>query len=71
MVPRYYFNLVRQRTVIADHDGVEIPGEVSELEILRIMQEIRTEEPELFAGSGGWSIEVVDEQGRIVAKVSL
>jgi hypothetical protein len=70
-VTRYYFNLLGQGTVIADHEGVEIPEDVSEEVIKTIMEEIRSEEPELLVGAGDWSIEVVDELGRMVARFSL
>jgi uncharacterized protein DUF6894 len=66
-VARYYFNLVGHGAVIADRDGVEISGDVSEQVIAAILEEMRSEEPELFVGSGDWSIEVVDEQGHRLA----
>jgi hypothetical protein len=70
-VTRYYFNLVAQGTVITDPEGVEIPGDVSEDVISAVMEELRSDEPELFVWGSGWSIEVVDERGRMVAKFSL
>jgi len=70
-VPRYFFDLVRQKKVMADREGVEIPDYDLEEEITRIMEEMRCEEPELFDGRGDWSIEVIDEQGRRVARFSL
>ena len=67
---RYYFNLVYQGTVIADPEGVELSEDLIEVIIPETVHEMRLEEPELFVGWCDWSIEVVDEQGHIVAKIS-
>jgi hypothetical protein len=69
-VAQYYFNLVGQGTVITDREGVEIPEVASEQVIATTMGELRSEEPELFACGGDWSIEVVDELGRLLARFS-
>jgi hypothetical protein len=66
-VPRYYFNLIRKNQVITDLEGVNIPDSNLEEAITRAIEEIRSEEPELFADGGEWSIEVVDDHGRRVA----
>jgi hypothetical protein len=39
--------------------------------IARVIEQIRSEEPELFDVNGNWSIEVLDEQGRRVVEISL
>jgi hypothetical protein len=70
-VSRYYFNLVGPKGVIIDPEGVEVSENDLERAIPRILEEIRSEEPELFDVSGGWSLEVVDVEGRRVAIVSL
>ena len=63
-VSRYFFNLVGKKNAIADREGVELPDENSEQAIVRIIEEMRSEDPDLFASGGAWSIEVVDEDGR-------
>jgi hypothetical protein len=70
-VARYYFNLVGRSEAIADGEGVELPDHYSEQAITRIIEEIRSEEPELFVGGSGWSIEVVDVDGRMLARFPL
>jgi Domain of unknown function (DUF6894) len=67
---RYFFNLVSHRNTILDHEGVEISGDV-EQSIERIIEEIRSEEPELFDVRESWRIEVVDGEGRKVANFPL
>jgi hypothetical protein len=69
-VPRYYFNLVAQGSVIPDLEGVEIPADVAEEVMGAVMEELRSDEPELFPSGDDWSIEVVDELGDMVAKFS-
>jgi hypothetical protein len=61
---RYYFNLVGPKGVINDPEGVEVSE--SDLE-----QAIPSEEPELFDVGVGWSLEVVDVEGRRVAIIPL
>jgi hypothetical protein len=39
--------------------------------IPRILEEVRSEEPELFDVGGGWSLEVVDVEGRKIATFPL
>jgi hypothetical protein len=67
-VTRYYFNAVTQGTVITDPEGVDIQGDFLEEVITATLEELRSDEPELFVWGGGWSIEVFDELGRMVAK---
>lgn len=70
-VVRCYFHLVRGGVTFPDHEGVEIPDAEWEREITNIIGEIRAEEPELFEGTSGWTINVIDEEGREVAKYPL
>jgi hypothetical protein len=65
-MPRYFFNLVSRQGTIVDHEGIEIVGDFEFL-IVRIIEEIeemRSEEPELFDIEGDWYIEVVDQEAR-------
>jgi hypothetical protein len=70
-VSRYYFNLVGPKGVIIDSKGVEISENDLEQAIPRILEEVRSEEPELFDVGGRWSLEVVDVEGRGVATFPL
>ena len=68
---RHYFNLVGPKGVIIDPEGVEVSKNDLEQVIARILEEVRSEEPELFDVDGGWSVEVVDVEGRRVATFPL
>jgi Domain of unknown function (DUF6894) len=68
---RYYFDLVSEQLTIPDHVGVEVSEANFEESIARILEEIRAEEPELRDLGAGWSIEVMNEEGRRVAKLPL
>jgi hypothetical protein len=70
-VVRCYFHLVRDGATLPDREGVEIPEEDFEQEITRIIGEIRAEDPELLEGTSGWTIQVIDDQGREVARYPL
>jgi hypothetical protein len=70
-VPRYYFNLVSRQRVVLDREGIEVPDTHLDEAIARIIEQIRSEEPELLDLSGDWSIEVLDEEGRRVVEISL
>ena len=54
--------------MIPDHEGVELPDDLAEEIIVTILEEMRSEEPELFDGDSKWFIEIVDEQGRKLAR---
>ena len=68
---RYYFNLVSPEGVIIDPEGVEVSDNGLEQAIPRILEEVRSEEPKLFDVGGGWSLEVVDVEGRKIATFPL
>jgi hypothetical protein len=68
---RYYFNLVGPNEVIIDPEGVEVSESDLEQAIPRILEGIRSEEPELFDVGAGRSLEVVDVEGRRVATFPL
>jgi hypothetical protein len=70
-VGRFYFNLISQEQVILDRDGIEVPDKDWHQVITRIIEQIRSEEPDLFDVGANWSIEVVDEQGRRLAEFPL
>ena len=68
---RYYFNLVGPKQFIPDHEGVEIPDDIGDEIITTIIEELRSEEPDVFVSGGDWSIEVIDELGRTVTRIPL
>lgn len=68
---RYYFNLVLESRVIFDREGLDVRDGHLQRSITRIVEELRSEEPELFEVGPGWSLEVVDDEGRELAKFPL
>jgi hypothetical protein len=70
-VARYYFNLIGPEGAFPDAQGVEVPEADWEPVVVRTINEIRAEEPELFDLGVGWSIEVVDQDGRRVGTIPL
>jgi hypothetical protein len=52
-VSRYYFNLVGPKGVIIDPEGAEMSENDLEQAIPRILEEARSEEPELFESAVG------------------
>jgi Domain of unknown function (DUF6894) len=70
-VVRCYFHLLHGRVTLPDEEGIELPDDDWEREIARIIEEVRSEAPELFRGASGWTIQVVDDQGREVARYPL
>jgi hypothetical protein len=68
---RYYFNLVGPEGMIIDPEGVELSDNGLEQAIPKILEEVRSEESELFDVGGGWSLEVVDVEGRKIATFPL
>lgn len=69
-MPRYYFHLINRHEEISDRDGIDM-REQDEAQITKILDEIRSDEPELFDVDENWSIEVVDQKGRRVASFLL
>ena len=68
---RYFFHLRKGSEEILDHDGIEMEErELKSVDISEIADAIRAEESE-FVDTTGWSIEIVDENGRYIATVTL
>jgi len=64
---RYYFHLVQR---ILDDEGFEMAeGDIEDLDF--IIEEIRSEEPELFDVEGGWAMEDANEEGHTIARFPL
>jgi Domain of unknown function (DUF6894) len=61
-VPRYFFNLVRENREVIDREGVEIVANDLQAAIIMMLEEMQSEEPELFDLEPGWSLVVIDEE---------
>ena len=72
-MPRYYFNLMDGRDHIIDPDGVDLGNEPFRLEdVLCALEELRSEErPEVVDEWQGWTLEIVDSQGRTIHVITL
>jgi hypothetical protein len=69
-MPRYFFHLTNGHETIYDRDGVEMAeGDAEQLGT--IIDEICSENPELFDTDQDWWIEVVDQDGCRVASFPL
>jgi len=68
-MPRLFFHLVNGQETILDHEGVEVaPAYVGQIN--KIVDEVRSEEPEL-PDTEGWCIEIVGEDGARIATIPL
>jgi hypothetical protein len=70
-VSRYYFNLVHENREVIDREGVEIAADDLQRAIVSILEEMRSEEPELFDLGPGWSLVILDEENREVMTLPL
>ena len=70
-MPRYYFNLVRGHREVIDPEGVEIATNDLPREVAMILEEMKSEEPELFDLTPGWYLVVTDEEDCEVARFSI
>ena len=70
-VSRYYFNLVHENRKVIDREGVQISVDDLPGAIIRIIEEMRSEEPELFDVGSGWSLVILDEEGHEVMTLPL
>jgi hypothetical protein len=70
VMPRYFFNLVRGARRLPDREGVELdPDDLDSDEVAEAIKEVLEEQNDL--GFTGWSIEITDESGEIVAVYQL
>jgi hypothetical protein len=68
---RYFFHLRKGPEEILDHEGIELEEcAIEKLNIDRIVDEIRSEGSE-FLDTKGWSVRVVDENGRSIIVLPL
>jgi hypothetical protein len=70
MLQRYYFHLVRGSRRIEDRTGIDLRDDaVMSVDVEMIMQGVWPGTTE--GGWDGWSVEVVDQTGRIVRTIAL
>lgn len=69
---RYYFNLKNGAQSIPYEEGIEVANlEQARAEILKAIEELREEDPELAEEGRGWTLEICDESEEIVLRISL
>jgi hypothetical protein len=69
---RLYFHLVSDVAEIPDHNGIEV-GETGDVrpQILKALEEIRKEKPDLFEEGRGWRVNVADDLGQVLFSLAL
>lgn len=68
---RYFFHLRKGSEAILDHVGIEMEEpELNSVDISKIVDDVRSEEWDVVDAKG-WSVEIVDENGRGVAAIPL
>jgi hypothetical protein len=67
-MPRYYFHLTREGERIADDEGARLdPADLKAELLLRLLEKMRHGEyPELIEEWRGWSVEITDEDDRVI-----
>ncbi len=69
---RYYFNLKNGCQSIPYDEGIDVANlDQARAEILKAIEELREEEPELTEEGVGWTLEICDDTGEIVLSISL
>ena len=69
---RLDFHLVSDFAEIPDHGGIEV-GETGDVrpEILKALEEIREEKPDLLEEGRGWRLNVADDSGQLLFSLAL
>jgi hypothetical protein len=69
---RLYFHLVSNFAEIPDHNGIEV-GESGDVrpQILKALEEIRKERPDLLEEGRGWRLNVADDSGQVLFSLAL
>jgi hypothetical protein len=69
---RLYFHLVASRATIQDLEGIEVadPGQ-AQTEALRLLAEMRQEDPSARLDWSGWTMRVTEGSGRVVLSLDL
>jgi hypothetical protein len=69
---RLYFHLVASRNMVLDLEGVEVtdPGQ-AQTEAMRLLVEMRQEDPSAGQDWSGWMMRVTEGSGRVVLSLDL
>ena len=69
---RLYFHLVSNFAEIPDQNGIEV-GESGDVrpQILKALEEIRKERPDLLEEGRGWRLNVADDSGQVLFSLAL
>jgi hypothetical protein len=69
---RLYFHLVSDVAEIPDQKGIEV-GETGDVrpQILKALEELRNEKPDLLEEARGWRVNVADDSGRLLFSLAL
>lgn len=71
-MPRYFFHILQQGKVIADHEGSEMPNlEWAKSEAVASAKDVARQDIAEGASLQGACIEIHDEQGRVLASVGI
>jgi hypothetical protein len=69
---RYFFHLRSASSSILDEEGVFIEDMAQAgAEILKALDEVRRENPNLFHKSSGWTLDVTDASGTVLFSIRL
>jgi len=72
MPSRFYFNLTDGVEEIRDDEGILVSDIQAALTYaMEVVQELRAEDPFSAAEWTGWRLEIADDTGRVVERVSL
>jgi hypothetical protein len=69
---RYYLHLRDATEFIPDEEGIELRNlKSARTQIVRALEELRIEDPELAREGSGWPLEVSDSSGTVLLSISL
>jgi hypothetical protein len=69
---RYYLHLRDATEFIPDEEGIELRNfKSARTQIVRALEELRVEDPELARQGSGWTLEVSDSSGTVLLSISL
>jgi len=69
---RLYFHLANEDCQIPDHSGLEVDGATDvRAQALKALEEISSENPQLFEHGKGWRVNVADGSGKVLFSLAL
>lgn len=72
MSSRFYFNLTNGEDVIRDDEGILVTDIQAALTYaMEVVQELRAEDPLATAEWKGWRLEIADDTGQVIERISL